>query len=123
MPFSFPGWSYDVEDLGSNLSQDPIYPHAIYNLASTAVINVNNANGIALCKVAASGFTSATTPTFHGNILGGGTVTSNTSALPIYNSYADVTFDLTWQPLSAITINSLGGDFSVEIWEISYVLL
>lgn len=102
----------------------PSYAQEICNIgSSTQVINVNNANGIALCKVAATGFAAATNATFQGIILGGGTVTQ-TQALPQYKIYVDVTFDLISQPLSAINIITTGcTDYTAELWEISYVLL
>ena len=117
-PFSFPGWLYDL----NQRSNPSTYPQAIYsNAGNTAVINVNNANGIALCKTAASGYGGPITVTFQGSILGGGIVTK-TQALPEWKDYADVTFDLTWQPLSAITITTIDV-LPAEIWDISYLLL
>ncbi|CAL8466412.1 g5948 [Coccomyxa elongata] len=120
-PFLFPGWTYD----SASNSNPPAYLQSILNQASsTQVINVTNADGILLCNIAASGTNTATTATFQGITLGGQAVTK-TQALPAWTSYANVTFNSTWQPLSAIEIITSGAPatFTTELWEISYVLL
>ena len=103
----------------------PNYPQAIRVSASgQQVINVNNANGIALCRIVASGYQQPTTATFQGSTLGGGIV-RKIQDLPRYNMYGEVTFDDTWLPLSAITITYRGPGlpYTTDIWEISYVVL
>ncbi len=120
-PFSFPGWTYD----GATNSIPAGYLQSILNQASsTQVINVTIAEGILLCNIAASGTNAGTTATFQGITLGGQAVTK-TQALPAWPSYANATFDSTWQPLSAIEIVTSGAPatFTTELWEISYVLL
>ncbi|BDA51213.1 hypothetical protein COCOBI_18-0900 [Coccomyxa sp. Obi] len=119
-PFSFTGWNYD-----GGSSSPPTYTQAILNQASsTQVINVTDANGILLCNIAASGTNAPSSATFQGITLEGQTVTLS-QGLPRYNVYANVTFDSTWQPLSAIEIITTGSPstYSLELWEIAYVLL
>ncbi len=119
-PFSFPGWTY-----AAGASNPPWYMMSITNQASsTQVISVTDPSDIRLCNITAAGANAATTATFQGLTLGGQTV-SKTKAFPAYRSFANVTFDATYQPLAAIDIITTGSPstYTTVVWEISYVLL
>ncbi len=116
-PLTFTGWRYDT----AGPSNPPIYAQAIYQASSPSFISVTDPRGILLCSIAATGyFPLALNATFTGTILGsGGQTVTKTQAVTGYSNVTDVTFDSSWQPLSALVITY---NNPIDVYAISYTL-